>query len=441
VALWFIGTVIGVLLLFVSVFYYLLVENRDLQIKADLIYIAQDAYDDLKEKDPLDELFDDVVQKDAALIKGDVIIHMTDDFDDRNLQKYIYKNNDLFITESSSNLLDAIFVLNFTAPFQGAIVVQKKGIVNKVEVVEDLLKILVPILLVSIILIGMRLIAKILDPIQKITNITKQISIENFPHSIDINQQEDEIKELVETFNVMTQRLKSGVETLEQFNSDISHELRTPMTVIKTQLELALRKEHTTKYYKESLQNISFEADKIIVLLENMLLLSRYTKENIAKTFTPCDINSLLINVVDKFSNFAKEKNISIEIVHFDKVHLQANPTLLEVLFSNLLDNAIKYSKEHKQIFISLTAKDFGSIFMIEDEGVGIAPELIDKVTQRFYRVDSSRNKNVDGFGLGLSLVKKIVELHLGELIIESKEMQGTTVKVILQDKNIYPHM
>ena len=101
---------------------------------------------------------------------------------------------------------------------------------------------------------------------------------------------------------------------------------------------------------------------------------------------------------------------------------------MMKVLFSNLLDNAIKYSNDNKNIFLSIFRESEKIIFIIKDEGIGIPRDSIKKVTDRFYRVDKSRNKSIVGFGLGLSLVKNIIELHNGKMEIKSKEMEGTTI-------------
>jgi signal transduction histidine kinase len=253
---------------------------------------------------------------------------------------------------------------------------------------------------------------------------------------MNINGQEDELQELAQTFNLMIDRLQEGVNRLDRFNNDVSHELRTPLTVINTQIELAQKKDRDIDYYKDSLHKISQESNKIKKIVENLLLLSRYSKENIEATFELCDLNSILMDSVEKFHDFIAKKRLVVEFKRFEKAQNRVNPSLIAVLFSNVIENAIKYTPEDKKIFISLFEEDHKVYFIVQDEGIGIPEESLDKVTDRFYRVDESRNKKIKGFGLGLSLVKSIVELHSGSLSIKSKISEGTTILIQLTKAN-----
>jgi len=229
----------------------------------------------------------------------------------------------------------------------------------------------------------------------------------------------------------MIKRLKNGVETLEQFNSDVSHELKTPLTVIKGEIEIALNKERDCKYYEKSLNVISSETEQIQAIVDNLLLLTRYNKENIRTTFQEVSLDSLLLGVVEKFNHKLKEKNINLDIKKFESIIINANSILITSIFSNLIDNSIKYSENNTNINIVLYQKE--SIhFIIEDEGIGIAKEHLDKVQERFYRIDESRCKKIKGFGLGLSIVKNSINLHNGDMKISSQKDIGTKIEVVL---------
>jgi signal transduction histidine kinase len=227
----------------------------------------------------------------------------------------------------------------------------------------------------------------------------------------------------------MIDRLRDGVEKIERFNSDVSHELKTPLTVINGQIELALNKERDIEYYKKSIKNIQYESNKIQNIVEELLLLSKYSKENLKKDFLMCDFNALLLETLEKYTSKAKDKNIEIEIEGFDKVVSKANPMLISTIFSNLIGNAIKYTPKNKNIYISLY-KDEKIHFIVKDEGIGIPKDKLPFITDRFYRVDESRNKKIKGFGLGLSIVKNSVELHGGILHVDSIQEVGTSVHV-----------
>jgi signal transduction histidine kinase len=271
---------------------------------------------------------------------------------------------------------------------------------------------------------------KILQPIHNLIQTSKNISINNFSKNIEVPQEDDEIKELVISFNEMIQRLRDGVTMLDRFNSDVSHELKTPLTVIQGEIEITLRKVREPQEYERSMQTIFNQSKQIQSIIEQLLLLTRYSKENIKESFEECQLDSLLLNAVEKYETQLDKKNIKLHIQKLDSATLQANPTLMSSLFSNLLDNAIKYSSNDRNIYISLT-KNSKIIFTIRDEGRGVAPQQLDKITQRFYRADASRNKQIQGFGLGLSIVKNSVELHNAIMKIESKINKGTSVQII----------
>ncbi len=430
--IWFAGAIVTVMCLFSFLLYYFIEENMDLRIQNNLYYSAKDMLDEIEEGN-LEQIsfkYEKANKIEAAIVKNKKIIKKTQAFDIENFHEYINKDKIFFIKESGEYTVDAVYVLNFSAPFEGSIVLNKKNLPDKAEDIEDILLVLNPLFLFILIFIGTKLINKILIPVENITKSAKQINIDNLTQEISTGQKEDEIKELVDTFNEMIKRLRTGVEKMDRFNNDVSHELRTPLTVINTQVELALKKDRDGDYYKNSLKKISDESNKMKQMVHDMLILTRYTKENIKETYTLCDLNSLLMDSVEKFSILADGKNITIEFRRFEKALFKGNCSLIAVVFSNLIDNAIKYSKDGKRIYLSIFTLEEKVIFIIEDEGIGIPKSSLDKVTDRFYRVDESRNKSIKGFGLGLSLVKNIVDLHSGSLQIDSKESAGTTVKI-----------
>ena len=138
-----------------------------------------------------------------------------------------------------------------------------------------------------------------------------------------------------------------------------------------------------------------------------------------------------MLDTISKYNFQLKEKNIKLNLKKFESITLDANSLLITTIFSNLIDNAIKYTPNDKNIYISLYKKD-KIYFIIKDEGIGISRKQLSKVVDRFYRVDESRNKKIKGFGLGLSIVKNCVELHDATIEIDSQKNIGTTVKIIL---------
>lgn len=139
----------------------------------------------------------------------------------------------------------------------------------------------------------------------------------------------------------------------------------------------------------------------------------------------------LLLQIIENFSAKLDEKKIKLNVLKLDNIELYTNETLIRSIFANLLDNAIKYSLDGSNITIALFRKNRKTTFVIKDKGSGIPAEKLDKITDRFYRVDESRNKTIKGFGLGLSIVKNSIELLNGKLCIESELAKGTRVEVV----------
>ncbi len=431
VFIWFGGTTFIILLIFNLAFYYFVNKNINLALEAKLyakgLIIYKKLSDITKTKAYIDNK--EFPYLEIAIIKKQKIIKKTKKFEFENLKKYLQRTGNFFIVTNKENV-GALYLMTFDDKFDGKIIIYQKEINENMEDVLTIMLILNPILLLLLLLTGNKMIDKILDPIKKITKTAKDISVENFSHTIPNPKEANEIRELVNSFNQMILRLKDGVDKLDRFNSDVSHELKTPITAIKGEVEIALRKCRDSQYYEKSLKTIFYETSQMQEIVEGLLLLTKFSKNNIKDTFNRCNLDTIVINITGKFSQKAAEKNIKIQIKQIEAISINANEPLIYSIISNLLDNAIKYSTNDKSIYISLYKKD--RIFLtIKDEGIGIQEKEISKITDRFYRVDESRNKKIKGFGLGLSIVKNSLELHDASLHVSSKKDIGTTVTVI----------
>lgn len=433
---WF-GTATFLLLAIFNVaIYNFLEENAKLSIQNKLynkaVFINKQILSNTNIKTLLEDK--ELESVDVAIIKENKIIYKKGDTNFHPFFNYI-NDKDSFFVFNKNDHLDGLYVLKIFTPFKGAILFYEKSIDEQidsnVQQIKEILFVLEPILFFILMFMVSKLIDKILRSINKITQTANNIYLFDLSKQIPQPKYDDEIKELVDSFNQMITRLKNGVETLEQFNSDVSHELKTPLTVIKGEIEITLNKDRNSDYYKNTLKTIDKESSSIQEIVDNLLLLTKYTKENIKQTFQEVSLDSILIDVIQKYQTFLKQKNIKLYLNRLDPLTIKANPVLINTIFSNIIDNAIKYSPKNKKIFVSLYKKK-DIFFFVKDEGIGIKEDQIDKITDRFYRTDSSRNKKIKGFGLGLSLVKNSIELHEGKIEIFSKENIGTTVKVIL---------
>jgi signal transduction histidine kinase len=422
-------------MLFNVVLYHFLEQNAKLTIQNNLYHKAVFINNELVSNVPVKDLLANkaIESFEVAIIKENEILYQKGSTNFKDLVQYIKEKQSFFVFQRGENI-DGLYIFRTHKPYKGAILFYEKNLDKKIDSrlqeVKDILFFLEPILLLLLIFMVSKVTDKILKSIKKITKTANQIYVTDFASEIPQTKYKDEINDLVDSFNQMIHRLKNGVQVLEQFNSDVSHELKTPLTVLKSEIEITLNKPREQEYYEKSLRTMQTEIDRIQDIVDNLLLLTKYTKENVKQTFQETSLDSVLLTTIDKFNNMLKEHKIKLHIKQFEPIIIKANPVLMSTIFSNLIDNAIKYSQKGTNIYINLY-EDEKIHFKIQDEGIGISEKNLEKVQDRFYRVDESRNKKIKGFGLGLSIVRNSIALHNGTLQISSKENIGTTIEVI----------
>ncbi len=425
------------LILFNTAIYHFFEQNTKLSIQNKLYNKAVFINRNIINNVSVDKLFKDEQLKslDVAIVKDNKIIYNKGNTNFNNHIGFIDKSDSFFVFEEHGRL-NGMYVLRVSNPFKGAILFYQysvdKQIKQEFDQIKHILMILEPLLFIILLLFANGLVNKILKSINNITKTANKIYVTDLSQKISPSEYDDEIQDLIDSFNKMISRLKYGVEHLEQFNSDVSHELKTPLTVIKGEVEIALHKTRNSQYYEKSLKVIEQEASSIQEIVDNLLLMTKYTKENISQTFKLINIDAILLDIIDKHSSSINKKDINLNINKLESISINANQVLIATIFSNLIDNAIKYTPNGKNIHISLYKLDSNIHFVIEDEGVGIAKEHLAKIMSRFYRVDESRNKKIKGFGLGLSIVQNSVDLHDGKIEIQSQEDKGTKITIIL---------
>jgi len=430
VLVWF--ALISALILFVfsTAFYYFFNDSVNLKLQNQLHNKAVFIKESINSKKSLDDILNDGrnIGYYIAIFKNEKVIAKNKNFNYKKLKKKL-NPKETFYTFHKHESINVIYILPINKPYKAEIFIYKKGIDDKVENVVDTLLVLEPMLLLALVFLASRLIDKILIPVKNITKTANEITVSDFSKRIKQPKDDDEIRALVNSFNDMIKRLKDGVENIERFNNDVSHELKTPLTVIKGEVEITLDRLREPNEYIKSMKVIDEEAGQIKNIVDGLLLLSKYSKTNIQNSYEICSVESTFLKVLKKYNKALKEKNISLHVDKLENITIKANQVLLETIFSNLIDNAIKYTPKNKNIYISLY-KDDKIHFIIKDEGIGIPKDKLAFITDRFYRVDESRNKKIKGFGLGLSIVKNSVELHGGVLHVESKEGVETTLHV-----------
>ena len=301
--------------------------------------------------------------------------------------------------------------------------------VNKLtnEVNRMLLIILIssPLLLLIIIYGGYKIIKKALNPVSKISNTASEIQKNgDFSKRIEIDEGKDEIHKMATAFNEMLNSLENSYIREKQFSSDVSHELRTPVSVILTESQYSLEYADTLEEAKDSFSVIQRQAKRMSKLINQIMELSKIEKQTTID-LQKMNFSETVQKILDDYKNLLSEKNIKISKGIEQNIFINGNKVMIERLLDNLLNNAMKFTKD--EISVKLYSENENCIMEIEDNGIGISDEDKKLIWGRFYQVNDSRNKKVNkGFGLGLSLVAKIIEQHNASIAVESELNKGT---------------
>ena len=265
--------------------------------------------------------------------------------------------------------------------------------------------------------------SKAIKPVQKLIQSASQINESNISSRLPLPNNKDEIYKLATTFNDLLNRIENSIEQQKQFTADASHEMRTPLTIIKGTLEVLLRKERTPEQYEKKINEVISQTDRLSYLFDQLLQLARAESNNTIikkeKIILKEKIDHL-INGGDLLLNKNQIKyNIPTNCVVF------ADAALLDRILENIISNAIKYNTPNGNITFEWNEKS--NSLLIKDEGIGISKDQQPYLFNRFYRADNSRSSEIKGNGLGLSIVKKLCELQHIKISVESAENKGTS--------------
>ncbi len=300
-------------------------------------------------------------------------------------------------------------------------------IASSLENLENILFVLIPALLILSLIAGYFIIKNALIPVRKTINEVKDIEANHLNKRITSYTSNDEIEELVTTFNFMLDKLDDSFSKIKRFSNDVSHELKTPLTVIRGEIEIGLRKDRTNNEYRNILSSTLEETKILQELINSLLFLSKTNKEEIQSKFELVELDEIITDVISQNKQLLEEKSIHIKFKKFDSVSCHGQILLLRIFIGNIIQNSIKYSHKNSIIEISLD-KD---ILTIKDYGIGIETEDIKNIFNRFYRVDKSRSRG--GYGLGLSIVKSIGELHNFSIEVDSQYNKYTQFSINLK--------
>jgi two-component system heavy metal sensor histidine kinase CusS len=303
---------------------------------------------------------------------------------------------------------------------------------HTLDLLRLLLLSLVPLVVAVACAGGAWLSGRALTPVDEITSAARTIGIDNLSLRLRTPRTGDELQRLAEVWNTMLGRLEAAVKTLSQFAADASHELRTPLAVIRTSAELALRRVRSPESYRQSLAEISEEAERMTQLVDDLLFLARNDARATEMPMEPLDLDILLGEVIGELRGLADARRIRIRRAGAaDWVSISGNPPALRRLFLVLLDNAIKYSGEGSETIVGLSSGNGTVAVTVEDFGKGIGAADRPHIFKRFYRADKARTDG--GFGLGLSLADSIARAHGAAIEVTSQEGSGTKFRVVFE--------
>lgn len=279
---------------------------------------------------------------------------------------------------------------------------------------------------------GWLLARRALRPVDHMTAAAHRISAEALGDRLQETGSGDELDRLATTLNRMLGRLDDAFSQIRRFSADASHELQTPLTILKGELEVGLRAPRTPAEYRKILNSSLEEINRLANLVEGLLLLARADAGVLRMDLRPMDLEPLLAEVYGQTKVLAEARNVDFVLEHSAPVSIRGDYERLRRLLLNLIDNGIKYSPSGGRVALSLKAENGWAVLRVTDTGIGIPRDEQEQVFQPFYRADNRGPSVEGGVGLGLSIANSIAEAHGGKIEVDSTPGQGAVFRVLL---------
>ena len=263
-------------------------------------------------------------------------------------------------------------------------------------------------------------------PIKQLSSHMRELAPDSLSRPIEVESGGEEIQELVKSFNQMTGQLSEAFAMQSRFSVSAAHELRTPLAVLRTRLDVFKKKEREQKEYDELVQTMETYVDRLSSLISNLLEL---TETGELPEVEDVSLDSVIKTVVKDLEPVAHEHEVKIH-TDIEALTVRGNASLLYRALYNLVENAIRYNEKEGSITIDLKNQDMAGMVKIADTGVGIAPEARELIFEPFYRVNKSRSREFGGAGIGLSLVKAILKRHGAFIAVDANEPQGSVFTI-----------
>jgi len=279
---------------------------------------------------------------------------------------------------------------------------------------------------------GWLLIKRALTPVQNIMLAAQDITLRHLSRRLPVPKTGDEIASLSLVLNQMIARLDESFQNTSRFTADASHELRTPLTIMRGELEALLSREDLSAKIRDALASLLEEVERLVRIVEGLFALSRLDTGEAQIERVKIDLARLAETTAEQMCLLAEEKNIALRCEARERAEVEGDRARLKQVVVNLLDNAIKYTPQNGAVSLTVRAQNGSALLEVADSGPGIPEAALPHVFERFYRADETHSRNVDGAGLGLSIVQSICAAHGGSVTIKNEPSGGCRVTVNL---------
>jgi heavy metal sensor kinase len=310
-----------------------------------------------------------------------------------------------------------------------------------------ILKETLPVLIVLASLMGYWLSGRGLAPVTQIIHAARGIGVQNLSRRLIVPKPYDELRLLTETLNEMLARIESSVRRITQFTADASHDLRTPLALIRSSSELALLQTRSEEQYRETLSGVLATCDEATGLVENLLALARADAGAANLRFQPLDLTPHIRKTADEAGILAAAKRVQVtQELPECPVWIQADGPAIERTLRIVLENAVKYTPSGGEVNVFLHDGGGAAHIEVGDTGIGIPAKDLPHIFERFYRADQARSRETGGSGLGLAIAQWVIEAHHGSISVRSAVGEGsvfsirlplTESRVLVKDVNV----
>lgn len=344
------------------------------------------------------------------------------------------ENKDVAREQPNGDVYAAVSVVGSGNLYDGVVLIADslQDVSNTVADIASEAYILLAVVLVFVIVIMVVMSKLFTEPLKRMIKVIQKMAEGHLEQRLEItNPTHNEIVDLALSCNHMADQLEKVESSRQQFVSNVSHELKTPLSSIKVLSESILLQEDVPKeMYVEFLHDINSEVDRMSAIINDLLTLVKLDQKEIPLNFAETDLHEMMEGIIKRLSPLADVKQITVQYTKEKDVLAEVDEMKMVLAISNLVDNAIKYTPEEGSVAVTLDADHQNAFITVTDTGIGIPEEEVGRIFERFYRVDKTRDRETGGTGLGLSITYATIMMHNGSIKVNSKEEEGTSIQV-----------